>query len=143
MLNQTKISHDWRVTLAVATGVLVLCLVLTAFRALGATSRPLTYHTVSDKDIFDRVNMANVAQAKSSRAAYLLHAYGRNAEVAQLKLWYLKKAAFWFRGALAILVVLVVLVVIYAVHGGMSHPPAPHHLGPPAFRRWSRRTFQP
>ncbi len=86
VLDPTKIHGDgWRTALALSLAALVLMLAMTALRALGATSRLGTFRTVSDEDIFARARMSNVADAKTSRAGYLLHAYGRNAEVAQVK----------------------------------------------------------
>ena len=104
----------WRTAFAVGLAVLVLLLVLTTLRATGASSRTFSYTTLSDDDIFKRAK-ASAAEAKTRRAAYLLHGYGRNNEVAAVKVDYLYRAAIWFRWALAVLLALIVMVAVYVI----------------------------
>lgn len=113
ILDKTKVSeHDWRVVFAVGLGLLVALLTISAFRALGASSRAFVFLTPSDEDIFQRAKLS-AAAAKSWRAAYLLQVYGHNNEVAALKVGYLKEAARWLRAALGVLVVLMALLAAY------------------------------
>lgn len=111
----------WRTAFAVGLALLVMTLVMTAWRALGASSRLHTFRTVSDENILARAQLPTAAMAKTRHTAYLLHAYGRNAEVVQVKIWYLKKAAKWFRCALLVFVILVVMACVYVVHTNPSN----------------------
>jgi hypothetical protein len=105
---------DWRTAFAFGLAALVLLLVLTAVRATGASTRVFNFTTPSDDDIFERAQLS-AAEAKTRRAAYLLHGYGRNNEVAALKIGYLRSAAFWFRGALLILLLLTAMLSLYVL----------------------------
>jgi hypothetical protein len=107
--------HSWRIIFGVGLAMLVVLLIASAFRALGASSRVFTSLTPSGDDIFERAKLSAPA-AKTRRAAYLLQVYGFNNEVAALRVGYLKAAAFWFRCAIALLVVLTGAFVVYAVH---------------------------
>lgn len=116
VLDASKIrGDDWRSAFAIGLGAVVLLLVLTAFRATGASTRTLSFTTPSDDDIFERAKASAAAAAKTRRAAYLLHGYGRNNEVAALKVGYLRTAAFWFRGALLGLLALTVMLAAYVI----------------------------
>jgi len=112
----------WRLAFVVGLTVLVVFLVLTAFRATSASARVFEFATTSDDDILERAQMS-VAAAKSRRAAHLLYSYGRNNEVEALKVGALKAAAFWFRGALLALLAITAIAGIYVVDSGgpVSH----------------------
>jgi hypothetical protein len=115
LLDKTKVpQHDWRVIFGVGLAVLVALLTISAFRALGASSRVFTYLTPSDEDIFERAKLS-APEAKARRAAYLLQCYGFNNEIAALRVGYLKAAAFWFRCALAVPVFLMGGFIAYAI----------------------------
>lgn len=112
----------WRLAFVVGLMVLVVLLVLTAFRATSASARVFEFATTSDDDILERAQMS-VAAAKSRRAAHLLYSYGRNNEVEALKVGALKAAAFWFRGALLALLAITAIAGICVVDSGgpVSH----------------------
>ena len=134
VLDASKIhGNGWRTAFAVGLGLLVLLLVLTAFRATSASSRIFDFAPPSDDDILDRAKLSP-PRAKTRRAAALLYCYGRNNEVAALKVGALRAAAFWFRGALVALLALVAMVCVYVVHIDSQHAkttatatPAPGH----------------
>lgn len=116
VLDPAKIHGDnWRTAFAVGLGALVFLFVLTAFRAAGASTRTFNFTSPSDDLIFARAKTNNPTEAKTRRAAYLLHGYGRNNEAAALKVGYLRSAAFWFRGALIVLFTLSVMLAGYVI----------------------------
>lgn len=128
VLDPAKIHGDnWRTAFAVGLGALVFLFVVTAFRAAGASTRTFNFTSPSDDLIFERAKTNNATEAKTRRAAYLLHGYGRNNEAAALKVGYLRSAAFWFRGALIVLFALSVMLAGYVIdtarrgdHGGAA-----------------------
>jgi hypothetical protein len=122
LLNPTNVSDDgWRTAFAIGLGILVVLLVATAFRAAGASTRTFNFTSPSDDEIFERAKATSAAEAKTWRAAYLLRGYGRNNEVAALKVGYLRSAAFWFRGALLVLLALAAMIAAYVID---THPGA-------------------
>jgi hypothetical protein len=153
VLDPSKVhGGHWRTYFAIGLALLVLLLVLTALKATSAAARTFEFTTPSDDGIFERAKLSTAAQAKTQRAAYLLHGYGRNNEVAAIKVGYLRSAAFWFRGVLAMLLVLTALVCIYVADGAgsktsavkvtqQSSKPAPsvRKVAPPARSRAHRR----
>jgi hypothetical protein len=119
ILDLSKIrGDDWRTAFAVGLAALVVLLVMTAFRATGASARTFNFTSPSDDLIFQRAKADSAADAKTRRAAYLLHGYGRNNEAAALKVGYLRSAAAWFRAALLVLVALTAMLVAYTVDTG-------------------------
>jgi hypothetical protein len=90
-------------------------LVGAAYNATQATGRVFGFSTPSSDDIFHRARLT-VAEAKTRRAAYLFKGYGKNNEVAAIKVGYLRSAAWWFRLALLMLLVLIAMVCIYTAH---------------------------
>jgi hypothetical protein len=127
VIDPGKITDDtWRLVFAIAFSVLLAFLVATGLRAMGATSRILEGRAPADDTLRDRAQFAGATDYRRHRAAYLLWAYGRNDEVAAVKVEYLKKAAFWFRSALVMLVVVMGLLVGYVI----DHEPPPK--APPA-----------
>jgi hypothetical protein len=116
LLDPSNVSgHGWRTAFAIGLVLLVVLLVATAFRATGASARTFNFTSPSDDEIFERAKATSAAEAKTGRAAYLLRGYGRNNEVAALKVGYLRSAAFWFRGALLVLLALAVMIAAYIV----------------------------
>ncbi len=138
LLDPTKLhGHGWRTAFAIGFAVLVLLLALAGWRATQASARLGWFTTASDKDILVRAGLRTAAMAKTHRAAYLLHGYGRNAEMALLKVIYLRKAANWFRGAVVVLVVLMAMECVYVTDASgrratptTSPPPSPTSTAP-------------
>lgn len=126
VLDPAKIhGGNWRMAFAIGFGLLVFLLVLTAFRASGASTRTFNVTSPSDDRIFERAKTGSAGEAKALRAAYLLHGFGRNNEVAALKVGYLRAAAFWFRGALLVLFALTVMLAGYVIDTrGAANKPA-------------------
>jgi hypothetical protein len=124
IIDPSKVTDDgWRVALAVGVGLVVVLLVFTGMRAHTATNRRFSFRAPADSaELMDRAAKAKPSDYKRQRAAYLLWAYGRNNEIAAVKVEYLWKAAFWFRLALLALLLLVGLVVGYAVSGDPALP---------------------
>lgn len=117
VLDPTKLQGlGWRIAFASGLALLVLALVLTGARALSASSRSFAFRAPADSDqLMKRAGSTDRDAYARERAAWLLWAYGRNNEIAAVKVEYLWKAAFWFRVALAVLAALMLLVVAYVL----------------------------
>jgi hypothetical protein len=126
VLNPTQIhGNGWRAAFALGLAGLVLLLVLTAYNATQASGRVFSFTTPSDDDIFARAKERHAARAKTRRAAYLLKGYGRNNEVAAIKVGYLSAAASCFRWTLLMLLALIGMVCAYVLHrNGIAHAPS-------------------
>lgn len=130
----------WRAAFALGLALLVLLLVLTAYNATQASGRVFSFTTPSDDDIFVRAREQQAAHAKTRRAAYLLKGYGRNNEVAAIKVGYLRSAAARFRWALLMLLVLIAMVCAYVLHrNALASPRASN----PAATGCLTKTFPP
>lgn len=113
----------WRLAFAIGLGVLLIFLLLSGLRAASASARIFVQRAPADTSLMQRASQDDVVLYRRQRAAYLLWAYGRNSEVAAVKVEYLRKAAFWFRLALVALVVIMALLVSFVLF--YDFPPTP------------------
>jgi hypothetical protein len=112
ILDRSKVPDDeWRLALGFGLAVLLLLLFLAGRRATGASARIFPFRAPSDTTLVDRAAFDDATGYRRHRAAYLLWAYGRNSEIAAVKVEYLNKAAFWLRLALVALVLVMLLVL--------------------------------
>jgi hypothetical protein len=115
ILDRNKVPDDgWRLALGIALALLLVLLCLAGWRATAASARIFSFIAPSDTTLIDeRAAFVDAASYRRHRAAYLLWAYGRNSEIAAVKVTYLNKAAFWFRWALVVLVMVMLLMLAF------------------------------
>src|SRR5215210_6244519 len=106
LLDHAKIpDENWRLALATGLGALLLMLLLAGWRATSPPSRIFEFRPPAAPTLAQRASQPDAITYRRHRAAYLLWAYGRNSAIADVKVQYLHKAAFWFRTALVVLAV--------------------------------------
>lgn len=126
ILDRGKVPDDeWRLAFAIGLAALLLCLLFAGLRATAASSRIFNFRAPSDTTLLDRAVMDDGTSYRRHRAAYLLWAYGRNSEIAAVKVDYLNKAAFWFRIALFVLVIVMGMVLAYVALYDFPLPTTP------------------
>jgi hypothetical protein len=121
-------SDGWRTAFAVAFAGFIFCLIMTALRALGATSTVHRWQEPKATSIWERPQQ-KPEQIQVRRAAALVRAAGVNKTIARWKIAYMRAAAWWFRSALGFLAVGAALVLACALFG-----PTPKSAGSQAFR---------
>jgi hypothetical protein len=114
--------EGWRLGLGALLILVTICLVAAGARALGATARIHIYHRPTPSEVLRRATMDSV-EARIDLAAETFEDSAYNDQVAAWKVAYLAAAAWWFRGALFVLLALAILLGIYlaTADGGPSH----------------------
>jgi len=112
LVDPTKI-HDrsWRIVLLSALGIVLLCLIGCAWRALAVTGRMFQFEQPGPERIFLRARLTGPS-AQTFRAAELLRAAGVATEIGAVKVGLLRSAAWWLWWALRMLVLFTVLLVL-------------------------------
>lgn len=130
IVDADRTSDDgWRIGLALGLLGFLLCLVMCALRAAGATSRIFQFLEPGRERIVMRAAMGQ-RDMLVHRAAELLRASGVADEVATVKVGLLRSAAWWFRAALLVLALFGGAVGWYSVCG--PAPPEPAEPSAPA-----------
>jgi hypothetical protein len=130
--------HGWRLGLGALLILVTVCLVAAGARALGATARIHIYHRPTPSEVLRRAAMDPV-EARIDLAAETFEDSAYNDQIAAWKVAYLAAAAWWFRGALFVLLALATLLGVYlATAGGQSShhtDQRPHRSLSPALQR--------
>ena len=114
----SKVHGDgWRLGLGVLLILVTVCLVAAGARALGATARIHIYHRPTPSEVLRRATM-NPVEARTDLAAETFEDAAYNDQIAAWKVAYLAAAAWWFRGALFVLLALAALLGIYLATAG-------------------------
>lgn len=114
----TKVhGYGWRLGLGILLILVTVCLVGAGARALGATARIHVYHRPTPSEVLRRATMDPV-EARIDLAAETFEDSAFNDQIAAWKVAYLAAAAWWFRGALFVLLALAALLGIYLATGG-------------------------
>ena len=123
LLDTGKARPGWLWPLGVLFTSSVVCFGVAGWRSFLVTWPRYMWATPASEDIYLHAAGLTAAQIKTARAADLLVAYGRNDEIAAVKIELLGSAARWLIGALALVATLATVLAADAVTAHESSKP--------------------